>query len=105
MNRTNTILVMLSMAMAALVLAPTASADHGSHECTDEDPCDNMNNKGCDPLISVGGCTYEGHSNCYYGRGADGQQATYCYHYSKDCLVNLVADCHVHGSTLTKFIQ
>ncbi len=83
---------------ATLAVAGNASADHGYHECTEEDPCDNSWNPGCDGSVDVD-CGYDGHYNCYYGFNEDGENSKFCKHESKNCLVNVLDWCHLQGET------
>lgn len=102
MEKTTTTYMMLVMAITAITIAPTASADHGNHECTDEDPCDDIGKDGCDPIVSVGGCEYEYHDSCTYGKGADGTQSEFCRHHTRHCMINVGGRCYHHGSTLNE---
>lgn len=99
MNKKTTIFVLLTMAIAAVAVAPTASADHGTHECTPSDPCDEKGNRGCPTKVTVGGCKYSTHENCTYGKGADGKQSEFCRHTTRSCMLNLMYFCQLHGTT------
>lgn len=85
-------------ALALVAFLPTASADHGYHECTEEDPCDNRGNQGCDGATLAVDCTYESHGGCYSSINEEGQQAMYCRHDSKNCLISVDNYCQMHGS-------
>lgn len=91
-----TMLALLAM-LTMLMLLPSVSADHeASHECTEQDPC-NDDDTGCDGLLAVK-CSYDNHGACYAGEGDDGEPSRFCRHDTRQCLVTVDDHCYWHGS-------